>query len=225
MNEDTAVVVTAYCDGQNPEEKRKMAKTLVKSLKEKGHYVCMTTHSVLDEETQSYCDAYLYDKNNPWQINGQPTRPNHAVAELILMHTANDFVQKYGFKNVFKMTFDLSPNLDVHEIINRSKSKNKRLVTCRNNTDLGTLCFFSDVGFLRETFQMDQIHRISPATNYSVEPTWYQLVLEKGLIDETCDEYPLYHDFLNIPHDEPMHYSEVDDVHLTNKMHEYNFNL
>jgi hypothetical protein len=45
------------------------------------------------------------------------------------------------------------------------------------------------------------------------------------LIDETCDEYPLYHDFLNIPHDEPMHYSEVDDVHLTNKMHEYNFNL
>jgi hypothetical protein len=125
MNEDTAVVVTAYCDGQNPEEKRKMAKTLVKSLKEKGHYVCMTTHSILDEETQSYCDAYLYDRNNPWQINGQPTRPKHAVAELILMHTANDFVQKYGFKNVFKMTFDLSPNLDVHEIINRSKSKNK----------------------------------------------------------------------------------------------------
>ena len=223
MNEDTAVIVTAYCDGDNSDQKKLMCKTLVKALKEKGHYVLITSHSILDAETQEYCDAYIYDKYNPWQINGQPERPNHACAELLAMYSAIEFLRKYGFKYIFKMTFDLSPKLDVHEIINRSKSKQKRLVTCRNSTDLGTLCFFSDINFLGETFQMHEVNRINPSTNYSVEPTWYQLVKEKGLLDETCADYPLYHDFMNIPHDEPMHYSEVDDVRLTNKMHEYKF--
>jgi hypothetical protein len=70
---------------------------------------------------------------------------------------------------------------------------------------------------------MNELYRINASTNYSVEPAWYQSVKEKGLLDETYDGYPLYHDFLNIPHSEPMHYSETDDVRVINTMHEYNF--
>jgi hypothetical protein len=223
MNEDTAVIVTAYCDGDNSDQKKLMCKTLVKSLKEKGHYVILSSHSILDTETQSYCDAYIYDQYNPWQINGHPERPNHVCAEMLAIHSAIDFVRKYDFKYIFKMCFDLSPNLDVHEIINRSKSKQKRLVTCRNAIDLGTLCFFSDIDFVGETFQMNELYRINHSTHYSVEPAWYQSVDEKGLLDETCADYPLYHDFLNIPHNEPMHYSESDNVRLTNTLHNYKF--
>ena len=134
---------------------------LVKKLKESGHYVCLSSHSILDEETQSYCDAYLYDKYNPWQINGHPERPNHVCAELLAIHNGIEFLRKYGFKYIFKTCFDLSPNLDVHEIITRSKSKQKRLVTCRNAIDLGTLCFFSDIDFLPQTFNMNELYIIN----------------------------------------------------------------
>ena len=63
ISKDTAILVTAYTGGNDPVyhscgddnavlRKRLMAKTLVKYLSQTGYYICLSSHSTLDEETQ-----------------------------------------------------------------------------------------------------------------------------------------------------------------------------
>ena len=130
ISKDTAILITAYTGGNDPEyfktgndsvihQKRHMAKTLAKYLKETGYYVCLSSHSTLDEETQRYCHSFIYDSDNRWQIDGVPNRPNHGVAEMTAIHNGLNVLSRYGFKNVLKLCYDQHPDLNYKKLIGK----------------------------------------------------------------------------------------------------------
>lgn len=179
---DTAIIVTSYCGGNFQEEKRKMTRTLCKMLTEKGHFVILATHSPIDIETQNYCDLFVYDRDNRFSFDGVPQRTtNHGVAELTLMRNAVALIPK-GFKYLLKMAYDNKPDLDYHDIIQKSKESGKKAVTAKwgNNVSLGTQMYFSEIEFFNQTLSMDELWRCEKDLEY----VWYDSVNEKGLLDQ-----------------------------------------
>jgi uncharacterized protein YacL (UPF0231 family) len=189
---DTAIIVTSYCGGNFQEEKRKMTKTLCKMLSEKGHYVILTTHSTIDAETQEYCDAFVYDKDNRFSFDGVPQRTtNHGVAELTLMRNAVKLIPNQ-FKYLVKMAYDNKPDLDYIDIIQKCKETEKKAVTAKwgNNVTLGTQMYFSEIVFFNKTLSMDELHRCEKDLEY----VWFDSVKEKGLLDQV-HILEMYRDF------------------------------
>lgn len=199
---DTAIIVTSYCGGNFQEEKKKMTKTICKMLSEKGHFVILTTHSTIDTETQSYCDLFVYDKDNRFSFDGVPQRTtNHGVAELTLMRNAVNLIPK-GFKYLLKMAYDNKPDLDYHDIIQKCKETGKKAVTAKwgNDITLGTQMYFSEIEFFNQTLSMNEIWRCEKDLEY----VWFDSVKDKNLLDQVhiLDIYRnfLGHDVLQYAH-------------------------
>ncbi|NBP00463.1 MAG: hypothetical protein EBU90_10130 [Proteobacteria bacterium] len=190
---DTAIIVTSYCGGNFQEEKRKMTKTICKKLFNAGHFVVLASHSTIDEQTQEYCDLFVYDRDNRFSFDGIPTRTtNHGVAELTSIHNALKLLPKQ-YKNILKMSYDNQPDLDYHDIITKCKETNKRAVTAKwgNDVTLGTQMFFSDIEFFNQTLSMNELYRCEKDLEY----VWFDSVADKNLLNEV-EILDIYRDFL-----------------------------
>jgi hypothetical protein len=181
---DTAVVVTTFCGEPDIELKKHMTKTLVKSLKERDLFVCLAAHSIVSEEIQQYCDVVIYDKDNSFQVNGQPqVNPNHGVAEFTSIHNAINSLERFGFKNIFKLSYDCNPTVDYDYIIEKSKSHDRHLVTGRWHyayDTAGSLGFFCDIDFYRNILP---IERTTPRLNMAMEDVLFHILRERNLFE------------------------------------------
>jgi hypothetical protein len=226
---DTAILITAYTGGNDPEHhscgdsdavkhKRLMVKTLVKYLKDSGYYVCVSSHSTIDEETQNMCDTFIYDSNNCWQINGVPKRPNYGVAEMTAIHNGLNFLTGHGFKKILKLCYDQHPNLDYAKLIQKFESMDKKLISLKDDYGVGTLCFFADIQFVRDTFSMNEVYRIDDLPVQAVERVWFNSIRDKGLMNEVHG-YSSYDEMLELPPNSVHHFASMDG----NKLHDYNY--
>ena len=227
ISKDTAILITAYTGGNDPEyfktgndsvihQKRHMAKTLAKYLKETGYYVCLSSHSTLDEETQRYCHSFIYDSDNRWQIDGVPNRPNHGVAEMTAIHNGLNVLSRYGFKNVLKLCYDQHPDLNYKKLIGKFESMNKKLITLQDAYGVGTLCFFADIKFLKDTLSMNEIWRCESA----VERAWLGSIRDKGLENQLYG-YSSYDEMLELPSGSPHHFASLQQDGTV--INEYNY--
>lgn len=227
VSKDTAILVTVYTGGNDPDycscgddsvvqHKRHMAKTLAKYLQKSGYYVCYSSHSTLDEETQRYCHSVVYDSDNRWQIDGVPSRPNHGVAEISAITNGINVLSRHGFKNVLKFCYDQHPDLDIPKLVNKFESMNKKLITLQDAYGVGTMCFFSDIEFLKQTLSMNEIHRLDTA----VERGWLASIREKNLEHELYG-YSSYLDMLEFDPNTPDHFAILQQG--GSAMHNYNY--
>lgn len=191
---DTAVLVTTYTGGKGPELKRHMTKTICKSLQEQGNYVLLASHSTIDEETQSYCNHFIYDADNSFKLNGHPNRDwYHPVAEFKSMHDAVAIFKRMGFKNFLKVTYDIDPNVNYAEIIEKCKQTGMKAVTARWHnvlTTMGTMLFFTEIEFFEKTFGLQEVYKF----DRNIEDMWFESAAQKNLIHEVMI-LPTYEDF------------------------------
>ena len=227
ISKDTAILITAYTGGNDPDffktgndsviyQKRHMVKTLVKYLKSSGYYICLSSHSTLDEETQNMCHSFIYDSDNRWQIDGVPNRPNHGVAEMSAIQNGLNVLSRYGFKNVLKLCYDQHPDLNYQKLIGKFESMNKKLITLQDAYGIGTLCFFADVQFVKDTLSMNEIWRCESA----VERAWLSSIRDKGLIDQIYG-YSSYDEMLELPSGSPHHFASLQEDGTV--INEYNY--
>jgi hypothetical protein len=192
MQNDTAIIVTSYCGGNFEAEKRKMTRVICKRLFEAGHHVVLASHSTIDEETQKYVHAYVYDSNNSFQINGLPNRTtNHGVAELTSVHNALKFLG--DFKYFMKVTYDNKPDLDYHDVIAKCKQTGKKAVTAKwgNNVTYGTQMYFTEIDFFNRTLSLNEVSRCDKDLEY----VWFDSIGDLGLHDDVC-LLENYHNFM-----------------------------
>lgn len=165
---DTAIIVTSYTGGPQSELKKKMTKVLCKTLRQTTpYYICLATHSTLDEETQNYCHGYVYDCDNSFDINGVPPpgQTTHGMAEVKSIHNALNYLERFKFKNFFKIAYDNTPIINYNDIIQKCKdicSNNKSMVTAQwgNNYSLGVHMFYSTIEFYRIIYDLERPYTI-----------------------------------------------------------------
>lgn len=217
-----AILVTAYCGGNDPEyystgseeqnqRKHYMARTLAKHLSKTGYHVCYSSHSALDQETQRYCNSFIYDSDNSWQINGLPRRPNHGVAEMTAIVNGLMLLKIKGFEKVLKLNYDQTPTVDYAATIDRCQTLSCQLATYENATDYGMMSFYGDIDFVIDTLPLDQLWRCEGA----VETAWYQRIRADGLADRVHG-FDSYTTMYNIAPDSLYHHSYVGS-----NLHEY----
>lgn len=217
-----AILVTAYCGDNDPEfystgteeqnqRKRYMAKTLAKYLKETGYYLCYSSHSALDRETQLLCNSFLYDADNSWQFNNLPNRPNHGVAEMTAIVNGLMMLKIKGFEKVLKLNYDQTPTINYEDTILRCSELSSAMCTYENATDYGMMSFYGTIDFIIDTLPLDQLWRCEGA----VETAWKQRIYADGLAAKVhgFDSYSTMYD---IPHDVLYHHSFVGST-----LHEY----
>ena len=108
------IVITAHCAEPNADTKIRMTEKLCESLKKTGHYICLTTHTPLTVSIQQLCDGYIYDADNSFQINGLPEdNLSHSMAEIKSVHDALNYLDRFGFTEFFKLTYDCDPTTAV----------------------------------------------------------------------------------------------------------------
>lgn len=194
---DTAIIITSYCGGTAPDAKRKMTKTLCKRSKQLHNFVCLASHSSIDEETQEYCDMFVYDANNSFKVNGLPTLDHvngHGVAELVSTHNAVNLIERLGFKYFLKLAFDSDPNADYNEVIYKSRETNKKLVTGNAGANtLGTHAYFCEIEFFKNTFSLNEVYRCDKFHGGNAEFVWFDSISEKGSLDDVL--VLEFHDF------------------------------
>lgn len=212
MKNKTAILITTYCGGVASDLKRHMTKTICKRIKESNPelYICLVSHSTIDEDTQQYCDLFLYDADNSFQINGLPAkRPSHAVAELKLMWMGVKLLKSLNFTHFLKLTYDNNPAIDYSDLIMRCEETNNYLVTAKwyDHKSLATNMFYSDIEFFEKTLTMDCL----PLLDHNIiECIWYYNVLSKGLMDNVC----LHENYENFFEFELKHFCHYGGTHV-----------
>ena len=194
------IVITAYCDGEGAETKVRMAERLCQELSKSGHYVCLVSHSTLPEKVQKYCNAYIYDSDNDFHINGIPEEGrNHGIAEIKSIHNALNYLERFGFKEFFKVTYDADPTLPYNTIIERAQyiidNYNKEFVCSGwgDNRTLAALMFYSTFDYYRRITPLETPEKYKTC----FEQNWFLSAEEKGALDKIhmC-HIRLYDDFL-----------------------------
>jgi hypothetical protein len=194
------IVVTAYCAGEQAELKVRMAEKLCEELSKTGHYVCLATHSPLPERVQMFCDGYVYDSDNSFQIDGQPTENlSHGLAEMKSIHNALNYLERFGFTEFFKVTYDADPKLPYSTIIERAQyvmETTKKSFICSgwgNSETIAALMFYSTIDFYRKISSLKTPEKWKSC----FEVNWYLNAKELGVLDDIhmC-HIRLYDDFL-----------------------------
>ena len=121
---------------------------------------------------------------------------------------------RYGFKNVLKLCYDQHPDLDYPKLIKKFESLNKKVVTLQDDYGIGTLCFFADIQFVKDTFSMNEVFRCETA----VERAWLGSIRDRGLVDQ-IHGYSTYEEMLELPLGSVHHFASMDG----NKLHAYNY--
>jgi len=104
--------------------------------------------------------------------------------------------------------------LNYPKLINKFESINKKLVTLQDNYGIGTLCFFGDIQFVKDTFSMNEIWRCEGA----VERAWLGSIRDKELTGQ-IHGYSTYDEMLELPPGAVHHFASMDG----NKLHDYNY--
>lgn len=194
------IIITAYCDGEGAETKVRMVERLCQELSKSGHYICLVSHSTLPERVQKYCDAYIYDSDNDFHINGIPEEGrNHGIAEIKSIHNALNYLERFGFKEFFKVTYDADPTLPYNTIIERAQhivdNYNKEFICSGwgDNRTLAALMFYSTFDYYRKITPLDTPEKYKSC----FEVNWFLSAEEKGALDKIhmC-HIRLYDDFL-----------------------------
>ena len=213
----TAVIVSTYTGGINSEYKTALTKNLCQRLKfNSPYYLCLTSHSPIDVETQKLCDGFVYDSDNSFQINGLPklispfftpdgeptisgTNLTHGVAELTAVHNSLNYLERFGFTHFFKMTYDCDPNLDYNALIYKAQSimeqTNKSFICsgwCGRYDAIGFLMFYSKIDFFRKAFPLSEAEMYSDC----FELQTYEVVKKLGLLHEVYWHDDSYQNFL-----------------------------
>jgi hypothetical protein len=194
------IVVTAYCDGEGSEIKIRMAEKLCQELNKTGHYVCLATHSTLPQSVQKLCNAYIYDSDNDFHIDGLPVEGrNHGIAEIKSVHNALNYLERFGFKEFFKVSYDIDPTLPFNTIIERAQfivdNYNKEFVGSGwgDNRTLAALTYYSTFDFFRKITPLETPEKYKSC----FEVSWFLSAEEKGVLDKVyISHIRLYDDFL-----------------------------
>jgi hypothetical protein len=196
----TAIIVTAYCDGESSETKIRMAEKLCEQLNKLGCYVCLTSHSMLPVSVQKHCNAYIYDSDNDFHINGIPAENRtHGMAEIKAIHNAVNYLERFGFTEFFKLTYDCDPYLPYNVMIERSQyiidSHNKSMICSGwgNSETIAALLFYSKIDFFRKITSLD-----TPEVWQSCfEVNWYNNAKNLNALDQIYQSHiRLYDDYL-----------------------------
>lgn len=197
------IVVSAYCGGEHSELKIKMVEKLCKELNKTGHYVFVASHSPLPVSVQEYCHGYVYDSDNDFHINGLPVEGrNHGLAEMKSIHNALNYLERFGFTEFLKITYDIDPFTPFNTLIERSQyiidNQNKTFICsgwgCRET--LAALAFYSTFDFYRKISSLDNPEKFKSC----FEVSWYNNAEELGVIDQIYQcHIRLYDDFLGFP--------------------------
>ena len=159
-----------------------MAQTLCQSLHKQGLYVCLASHSTIDQTTQAYCDYFIYDSNNSFQLNGRPNRTdNHGVAEFNLIHSAAQHLKQKGFTAFFKVCFDNPPDIDYQRLVEQCQSTGKKMVAPHyldNIRSLSTMAFYSEIEFFEPILNAAEINYFEDYT----EAAFYRSINDKQQI-------------------------------------------
>jgi hypothetical protein len=197
------IVITAYCEGTGADVKKQMVHKLCEKLSKSGHYICLATHSPLSVEIQNFCDGYIYDSDNDFHINGIPVEGrNHAIAEMKSIHNALNYLDRFGFTEFFKLTFDCDPEIPYNTIIERAQdivdNHGKEFVCSGwgNEKTLGALVFYSTFDFFRTITSLDAPEKMKSC----FEVNWFLVAEEKKVLDKVhmC-HVRLYDDYLGYP--------------------------
>lgn len=203
----TGIIVTTHCAGAGEEMKRKMTKTICKTLSRAGNILCLASHSTIDEETQSYCDGFVYDKDNSFQIDGKPeTNLTHGMAELKSIHNAINFFERFEITHFLKVAYDNIPSVDYGDIIRKCENicaaGDKNMVTAYwgNNHSLGTHVFFSSIEFFKKhlTLKTPEIYQEQLEQNLFYHFQNKNILNEVYIIDNYRDF--LGHEFIQYSH-------------------------
>lgn len=209
----TAILVTAYCGGNDPEFfsngteednqlRHHMARTLASYLKKTNYYICYSSHSALDVELQKHCNSFVYDADNSWQINSLPRRPNHGVAEMTAIVNGLMMLKIKGFEQVLKLSYDQTPTINYEATIERCQKTNKKMATYEAPTDYGMMSFFGNIDFIIDTLPLDQLWRCEGA----VERAWKERIVNDGL-QSNVHGFKTYEEMFDVPRGTIYHYS------------------
>lgn len=194
------VVITSYCGEPNAELKIRMTGKLCEAIKKTGHYVCLATHSPMPVSIQEMCDGYIYDADNSFQINGLPTEGlTHGMAELKSVHNALNYLERFGFTDFFKLTYDCDPTLNYTDLISRaqfvSENYNKSLVCSGwgHEKTMAFLLFYSKIDYFRKISSLSTPEQWRSC----FEEKWYENAEKLGLQDQIFQSHVrLYDDYL-----------------------------
>jgi len=197
------IVITAYTGGEGSDVKKKMAETLCEELSKLGMYICLASHSPISEKTQQYCNGFIYDSDNDFHINGLPIEGrNHGIAELKSVHNALNYLDRFGFTEFFKVTYDADPKLPYATIIERAQfivdNYNKEFICSGwgHNRTLAALMYYSTFDFFRK------ITPLNTPEYYKAcfEVNWFLSAEQKNVLDKIhmC-HVRLYDDYLGFP--------------------------
>jgi hypothetical protein len=180
MTFQVPIIITAFNGEPNLALKRHMTKTMVKHLKERDMFVCLASHSTHDEETLSYCDVFIYDKDNsfPRHYSG-----GHGIAELRSIYNAIAILKQKGFTSFIKATFDLDPSMDFKFIAEKSIETGKEAVTTfwgHSTNTLSTMLFYSKIDFFERTLSMDEAN----SHHSLLETVWFKSLMNKGCMSQ-----------------------------------------
>jgi hypothetical protein len=194
------IIITAYCDGDSSEIKIRMAEKLCEELSKTGHYICLASHSIMPASVQKHCNAYIYDSDNDFHINGIPeTDRTHGMAEIKSIHNAVNYLERFGFTEFFKLTYDCDPYLPYGVMIERAQwvieNYNKSMVCSGwgNQETIAALLFYSKIDFFRKITSLD-----TPEVWKSCfEVSWYNNAKNLGATDQIFQSHiRLYDDYL-----------------------------
>lgn len=224
MVKNSAILITAYCGGNDPvyyttgneeqnAKKRHMAKTLARHLGNLDYHVCMSSHSALDMDTQRACSSFIYDSDNSWQICGLPLRPNHGVAEMTAIVNGLMMLKTKGFDWVLKLNYDQTPTLDYDNVIKTCSQLDADLATYENATDYGMMVFWGNIDFIIDSLPLDRLQTCEGA----VETCWYNKIAD-SLMKPRVHGFASYEQMFAVPDGTLLHHSYVGSA-----LHEYNY--
>jgi hypothetical protein len=62
------------------------------------------------------------------------------------------------------LCYDQHPDLDYPKLIKKFEALNKGVVTLQDNYGIGTMCFFGNIQFVKNTLSMNEIWRCEDAS-------------------------------------------------------------
>ena len=177
-----------------------MTEKLCESLKKTGHYICLTTHTPLPVSIQQLCDGYIYDADNSFQINGLPEdNLSHSMAEIKSVHDALNYLDRFGFTEFFKLTYDCDPTTDYSAMITKAQQimeeTNKSMISSGWGVDrsIASLLFYSKIDFYRKITSLDTPEKWCN----TFEERWYWNAEDLGLANEIYQSnVRLYDDYI-----------------------------
>jgi hypothetical protein len=196
-----AILLTTHCDNEN---RMFMTEKVSERLNKTGYYFCVVSHTPVNEQILKNCNAFVYDSDNSFLVDGQRKAQGHAVAELKSIHDGINYLETKGFTHIFKTCYDINPSLDFESLIEGYANKDKKCVATQWTNNLNTLTFFSEIDFLRKTYNYDELRKY----NVMIETMWFLSIQNKGLLgDVFCYPGPEDNQLINISQNEKVHFS------------------